>query len=310
MPIDFEEEVNITDVYDEIWFNIINRTITPKDDTKMQDVLVQNDANSRNLCFMIQRYFEDEDLSEKNIRIHFVNSLNQHDYSDAHTIEICGIDDDVLSFKWLVDNKVCRETGNVKFAIEFYDSTTGYELFTKPTIIQVEEGIYTVGEMQENVDWYQTLRNEVADLKQQVEDLENAGIDDLEAINIPHNIRITSFDDSTVNVIFGFVDGNEGSGSITLDLSENKSVTVYLYKIYIDEETDMQWILSDETPENVRGRVYAFNYTVENGEVTYLSTSDVNYLLEDKIEIALDAIIAEQEAIIAIQNSFIRGETE
>ena len=155
MAIDYPNSVDIQELNDEIWFDIINRSIVLKDGYSQTDMLVQNDANSRNLGFMIQRYFEGEDLSTKRIRIHYVNSLNQHDVASAHSIEVVGESEDVISFQWLVSDKVCAEGGNVQFAIEFYNDSEKYRWFTKPTSIGIEKGICTVGEFIEpESDWF------------------------------------------------------------------------------------------------------------------------------------------------------------
>ena len=159
MPIDYPNSVDIQEVNDEIWFDIINRTITLKEGYSQEDILVQNDANSRNFGFMIQRYFELEDLSEKKIKIHYVNSLGQHDYEPAHSIEIVGTNDDVLSFQWKVGSKVCLEVGNVEFAIEFYDDN-GYALFTTPMMITISKSVCTFGNIPEpEGGWYEDLIN-------------------------------------------------------------------------------------------------------------------------------------------------------
>ena len=141
MPINYEPIISVTDVNDEVWFDIVNRTILPKNEENIEDALVKNDKNSRNFGFHIQRYFEDEDLSTKKIRIHYVNSLGQPDIASAHSIGIIDSDEEVLSFKWLVGKKACLEGGDMKFAIEFYNTTETYSLFTKPIVISVAEGI-------------------------------------------------------------------------------------------------------------------------------------------------------------------------
>lgn len=161
MVIDYPNSVDIQEVNDEIWFDIINRTITLKEGQSVKDILVQNDANSRNFGFMIQRYFEMEDLSTKNIRIHYVNSLNQSDFAEAHSIEIVGDNEDVLSFQWLISAKVCLEIGNVKFAIEFWDND-GYALFTTPMMITVSESVYSFGTIPDpEDDWYKSLIDKI-----------------------------------------------------------------------------------------------------------------------------------------------------
>lgn len=161
MAIDYPNSVDVQEVNDEIWFDIVNRTITLKEGQDIQDILVQNDANSRNFGFMIQRYFEMEDLSTKNIRIHYVNSLNQSDFAEAHTIELTGENEEVLSFQWLIGAKVCLEIGDVKFAIEFWDNN-GYALFTTPMMVTVSESIYSFGTIPDPEDgWYKMLMNKI-----------------------------------------------------------------------------------------------------------------------------------------------------
>lgn len=174
MAIDYPETIDIQDANDEIWFDIINRTITPKEGQVLKDILVQNDANSRNFGFMIQRYFENVDLFTKSIRIHYVNSLNQHDSNIAHSVKIVSDNEDVISFMWLITDKVCIETGNVEFAVEFFD-TDGYDWFTKPTKVTVEQGIYTIGEITVPDDWYKIIRDEYDKKLDKNQGAENSG---------------------------------------------------------------------------------------------------------------------------------------
>ena len=170
MAIDYPNPIDIQDVNDEIWFEIINRTITLKEGSSAEDILVQNDANSRNFGFVIQRYFENEDLSTKKIKVHYVNSLGQHDCDELHSIEVVGDNDDVISFMWLVSKEVCVEAGNIEFAIEFYNDN-GYDWFTKPTQLGVSQGIYTIGEIDTSSDWYKIFRDSKLDKDQGVENV-------------------------------------------------------------------------------------------------------------------------------------------
>lgn len=173
VPVDpYEPTIDISDVDDGIWFDIINRTITPKKPDSIEDALVQNDANSRNFGFMIQRYFENEDLSTKKFRIHYINSVNMHDVCEAHSVSVVGVDANVVSFRWKITNKVCIEAGTLKFAVEIYDDN-GYEWYSKSTTINIIEGIYTVGEIPEPDDWYVTFKREIADMQDQISKITN-----------------------------------------------------------------------------------------------------------------------------------------
>ena len=188
MSIDYEFLTSVVDVNDEVWFEIQNRTITPLNKEGIIDALVQNDANSRNFGFYIQRYFEDEDLSTKRIRIHYVNSLNQHDMVSAHSINVVGDEQDVVSFKWLISKKVCLESGNMKFAIEFYNDDESYQLFTKTTYVNIVEGLDDYIQIEEpESDWlneYSTRMNKLESYVKGFEDAVNNGeFDDAYAIN-------------------------------------------------------------------------------------------------------------------------------
>ena len=188
MSIDYEFLTSVTDINDEVWFEIKNRTITPLNKESIIDVLVQSDGNSRNFGFFIQRYFENEDLSTKRIRIHYINSLNQHDMSSAHSIEVVGVEKDVVSFKWLISKKVCLESGDMKFAVEFYDDDEEYQLFTKPTTVHIVEGLDDYIQIEEpESDWlneYSTRMNKLESYVKGFEDAVNRGeFDDAYAIN-------------------------------------------------------------------------------------------------------------------------------
>ena len=199
MAIDYPNPIDIQDVNDEIWFDIINRTITLKEGYSSEDILVQNDANSRNLGFVIQRYFENEDLSTKKIKIHYINSLGQHDCDDIHSQEIVGDNDDVLSFMWLVSKEVCVEAGNIEFAIEFYNDD-GYDWFTKPTQLSVSQGIYTIGEIDTSDDWYKIFRDSKLDKNQGVENSGKVMVVGEDGILVPKSIDNTSNNNTSIDI--------------------------------------------------------------------------------------------------------------
>ena len=204
MPINYEPIISVTDANDEVWFDIINRTITPQNEASIEDVLVQNDSNSRNFGFHIQRYFEDEDLSTKKIRVHYVNSLNQHDIASAHSIEVLGDSQDVLSFKWLISNKVCLESGNMKFGIEFYNDDETYRLFTKSFTANVMEGIDNSDDIPEPEDeWFREYSTRMNNLETDMEDFkksaENGEFDGVGISTIEQTTMST--EDSGINVI-------------------------------------------------------------------------------------------------------------
>lgn len=321
MAIDYPNSVDVQEVNDEIWFDIINRTITLKEGQSIQDVLVHNDANSRNFGFMIQRYFEAEDLSTKNIRIHYINSLNQSDFAEAHSIEIVGDNEDVLSFQWLIGAKVCLEVGNVSFAIEFWDDS-GYALFTTPMKVSISESIdsfSTIPDPEEN--WYESL---IAKIKNTEDDLQDyvdnklANVDTTEIYsyskenlgNKELGVGYMSNGVNYIKVLETNVDLDDIGDAYRLKCSIAIAIATYdnangfvewvnhPFNVYVDENAKIQIegvynIIEAGVKDNSTGDIHIFSELIEqfvdgttftNGDVSF-TTSQYNAYKDTKYQI-------------------------
>ena len=218
MPINYEPIISVTDVNDEVWFNIINRTIVPQDKESIVDALVKNDKNSRNFGFHIQRYFEDEDLSTKRIRVHYVNSLGQADISSASSIKVADNVDEVLTFKWIVSKNACLESGEMQFSIEFYNTDETYSLCTKPITINVAEGIDGIRTTEPESEWFSEYSARLNILEDNMNSF-NEAVDNGE------------FDGAyTLNTFANAIAGNKSGAAVRIDdassLKHTMSVTV------------------------------------------------------------------------------------
>ena len=123
------------DMTKEVLFEIVNRDVFQNDTYK--DIVVEDDNDSRRITFSIARYYDEVDLSTKNVVVRYVNALSQYDeylVHDAHA------EDDKVFFTWLVHDKALLESGQIEFDVLFYD-VNGYKWHTKPANLTVERGL-------------------------------------------------------------------------------------------------------------------------------------------------------------------------
>ena len=120
----------------DVLFEITNRTVYPFDDEYV-DIVVEADNDSRRINFSVCKYFDGVDLSTKNITIRFNNALQQY---DEYTVKDMKAEDDVITFSWLISNKVVIQCGEAMFDILFWDED-GYKWHTKPAKLKVEHGL-------------------------------------------------------------------------------------------------------------------------------------------------------------------------
>ena len=120
----------------DVLFEITNRTVYPFDDEYV-DIVVEADNNSRRINFSVCKYFDGVDLSTKNITIRFNNALQQY---DEYTVKDMKAEDDVITFSWLISNKVVIQCGEAMFDVLFWDED-GYKWHTKPAKLKVEHGL-------------------------------------------------------------------------------------------------------------------------------------------------------------------------
>jgi hypothetical protein len=123
--ISYEEAINILasmdytvediTTSDYTTFTVTNRIINIPLNTFMT---IEGDSNSRIIRFEFNRYFDGLDLSTKDVRVRYINALNQSGYtviSDT-TIEVS-----TLSFLWTVPSNVSVADGIVSIQVDYYD---------------------------------------------------------------------------------------------------------------------------------------------------------------------------------------------
>lgn len=155
------------DMTKEVLFEIVNRDVFQND--AYEDIVVEDDNDSRRITFSVARYYDEVDLSTKSVVVRYVNALSQYDeylVHDAHA------DDDKVFFTWLVHDKALLESGQIEFDVLFYD-VDGYKWHTKPANLTVERGLVSAEYIAspETSDLYSQWRIEAA---QNLKDTETA----------------------------------------------------------------------------------------------------------------------------------------
>lgn len=127
--------IYMPDMTKEVLFEIVNRDIFQND--AYEDIVVEADNDSRRITFAVPRYYDDVDLSTKDVVVRYVNALSQYDeylVHDAHA------EDNRVLFTWKVHDKALLESGQIEFDILFYDED-GYKWHTKPANLTVAQGL-------------------------------------------------------------------------------------------------------------------------------------------------------------------------
>ena len=155
------------DMTKEVLFEIVNRDVFQNDSYK--DIVVEDDNDSRRITFSIARYYDEVDLSTKNVVVRYVNALSQYDEYLVHDAHAEG---DKVFFTWLVHDKALLESGQIEFDVLFYD-VNGYKWHTKPANLTVERGLVSAEYIAspETSDLYSQWRIEAS---QNLKESENA----------------------------------------------------------------------------------------------------------------------------------------
>lgn len=120
-----------------------NRTIVLYTDI---DVAVARDTNSRIIHFKLNRYFDNIDLTTKQARVAFINSMGKTGI-DETTLE--SAEDEFFTISWTITSTTLAEAGRIYFALEFTEKVeekVTYRWQTVPATFDVLEGIVVKGD--------------------------------------------------------------------------------------------------------------------------------------------------------------------
>lgn len=120
--------------------------------------LIAGEINSQYISFMVARYYDGIDLSEKNIKIIYNGPTNYH--SSNYAVNVMR-NDESIKFGWIVPRGAVFAPGELQFAVEFINrENDDYILKIQPTAMVVLDGMSEM-ETDEPLGetWYNELQN-------------------------------------------------------------------------------------------------------------------------------------------------------
>lgn len=144
--VDLEVEINYTG--DEV-STVVNKTVFLNEN----QINIYNEDRSQYINFIMPRYYDGIDLSQKTCRVHWYSPDN--DVADYDAVEDLEAVDNNITFTWLVKNSLTQYVGEIQFVIEFIGED--YVWKTKTCSFEVLESLSDTGGLTPTPtnQWYQ-----------------------------------------------------------------------------------------------------------------------------------------------------------
>ena len=216
---------------DYIWFAIDDRNIRllgkPIFNNKNEqirieypeDFLVQGDNYSRTFCFVLQRYYEDIDLSTCTAKLHFnLPESGQMYYPQAENLIIHSLEN-VCYFICKLPQQISLIPGEISFSVCIYKNST--RIRTKSYIFNVPATTIASGESdieEPELDWKENIEAKVTELESNKQDVLIKG----DGISLEdENISVDTTIIPTRKDVKGFLPGLYNSEGIMLKTWED-----------------------------------------------------------------------------------------
>lgn len=118
--------------------------------------VIEGDNKSQLITFKINRFYNNIDLSDKIITIKYIN-CEKENYRDRAINVI--VDDEYITFSWLITYKVVKKYGQILFAIEIIDEKIDFIWQTRVNILEVDPGLLINIPTENYPDWYVEILN-------------------------------------------------------------------------------------------------------------------------------------------------------
>lgn len=140
---------------------------------ELMNIAVAGDHLSETIYFSIPRYFDGEDLSERDCTIRFINAGNE--YGEAEVCDV-NVDESTIYFGWCIDNKATRYSGKINFTVQFdtVDNNILYQWQTTPAQLNILAGLNIEKTITDKDDvLFRSLASRIDNLYETVESLQN-----------------------------------------------------------------------------------------------------------------------------------------
>lgn len=167
----------------------VTREITNQSD---KNVLMQYDHNSERLTFEVENLVESHKMSECNrVEIHYINiaSDKRSQIRSFYTVDDLKVEDDILTFSWLVSKNVTQLAGAVSFVVRFICMDGDTEVYSwstsKSDVLKIAESIDNSGVIDEDYSdiinqWYSMLVASGTEGVNKVEEAKNNALTEIQ----------------------------------------------------------------------------------------------------------------------------------
>lgn len=116
---------------------------------------IYNEDNSQYIHFIMPRYYDGVDLSQKTCRVHWYSPLNN--VADYDAVQDRAVVGDNIVFTWLIGNELTQYVGEIQFVIEFIG--TDYVWKSKICTFDVLESLSDTGGLTPapTTQWYNSF---------------------------------------------------------------------------------------------------------------------------------------------------------
>ncbi len=137
--------------------------------------IVCGDTNSNILTFEMNRYYDNVDLLNKQIKFIIKNELGMFT-EDAVNLQY---NDNLIRFSWILSDSVTYKTGTVSAAIIFLGNESGYKyaLKTVPFNIKIENSLNFTEYEIEYKNWFTDIECRILELENKSVEYETEQID-------------------------------------------------------------------------------------------------------------------------------------
>lgn len=249
------------------------RTVNVPDTEKLFGVM--KDRKSERKYFMCPRYVGDNlDLSKCYIQINFDNG---HDEPDAYLVEDLAFTDDIVTFSWLLTDKVVAHEGDIKFSVYANDGERTWN--TTPAVGTSLEGLSAdISDVEDQTaDAIVQLRQMVDAQVQHVQDAASVAISDAQSqIEAKGAATLASIPDdytTTVDKVNNLANAIKGHISGTAVRADDISPVEHYPKITVRPKNLMNTLVIPVQQLSVDGL-----YISSVGEGTITITSPEGYV--------------------------------
>ena len=244
------------DIYDEYKDDNYS-TVDEHKSIHMNDLqfVISQESNSQYIPFKIKRYWDGVDLTEKFIRINYINCNNELSYGKVVNVKY---NSEYIIFHWLIEPDLSYIDGEIEFEIIALGNTSQGDYYlwkTRPDgKLNVIKGLSYNGVIEPTQDWYTDFQQTISGLVMQAKNYSEIAGELVDSINV----------DNIISTVQGYVDEKFDSVDSFEYLKVNYNDDTGVMNFY--DSKNGEQLLQTITIDRLKN--LKLNYSVKDGKGT------------------------------------------